>query len=84
MADFWNLLRRFGTWLRDWPCAHEHHEWGLFRPGGSMWHRECPHCNTWNLAAFPSRVDCDVDYYENVYMANAAGSVNRADESDSQ
>ena len=73
-ARLWNWMRRSGAWLRDWPCAHGRHEWGLFRPGGVMWWRECRHCNLADMEAFPPRKGCDVDYYENVYMAAAARS----------
>ncbi len=72
MVNFWNSMRRFGGWLREWPCAHGHHEWGLFRPGRTMWWRECLHCGLSASSAFPSRVDCDVDYYENAYLPAVA------------
>ncbi len=65
---FYNLLRRFGTWLRDWPCDHEKHEWGLFRPGTAMWWRSCKHCNLSDMAVQPPRKECDVDYYNNQYL----------------
>ena len=68
MAKLWTLMRRLGGWLEDWPCAHGHHEWGLYRPGTSMWHRSCHYCNASDMTAFPSRAECDVRYYEEVYI----------------
>ena len=64
----WTLMRRLGSWLHDWPCAHGHHEPGLYRPGTVMWHRSCEHCDMTDMDAFPSYAECDVRYYEEVYM----------------
>lgn len=64
----WNLIRRFGKWIQEWPCAHGYHEWTLYRPGRSMWWRECKHCSLPDMSAQPARIECDVDHFNNVYL----------------
>ncbi len=63
-----NLIRRFGKWIAYWPCDHSYHEWSLYRPGRSMWHRRCVHCDDTSWDCYPDRADCDVDYYNQVYL----------------
>lgn len=63
----WTLMRRLGTWMHDWPCDHEHHAWGLYRPGMVMWYRDCAHCDLSGSAVSPARNECDLTYYKDVY-----------------
>lgn len=64
-----NLIRRFGSWVMQWPCEHGHHEWGLWRAGSAFWSRECNHCGDCEFTSHPDRrEDCDIDHYNNVYL----------------
>lgn len=69
----WNLIRRFGKSIADWPCNHNRHEWGLWSPGTAWWHRNCLHCDAPQMATSdPQRCDVDIPAYERYRERHAA------------
>lgn len=80
----WNRIRRAFAMLFGGGCHVGLHDWGLYRPGRIMWHRECKRCGVADMTATPAKLsECDVPYYENVYLpSRAAASPNCDGESD--
>lgn len=62
------LIWHLGKWLHEWPCEHGYHEWDLYRPGNALWWKSCKHCHASRHAMHPARAECDIDYYNNVYL----------------
>lgn len=53
----WNLMRRLGKWLQEWPCRHGYHDWSLKRPGTALWWQDCAHCGLSRAANDPKSND---------------------------
>jgi hypothetical protein len=60
MSDWlFNLMRRLGKWLHEWPCNNGHHEYGLLELGTVLWSCRCAHCGTVNFKEPRGRAEVD-------------------------